>query len=254
MVQLLRTVLAPVLLVQGKHLINTLPRLPEAAGERTGCRGQGAPLRLLIVGDSAAAGVGVATQDDALLGQTLLHLGDSYQITYQLVARSGSTIPRTLRKLRTMETQPFDVAVTAIGVNDILAGRACQPWLASYQALVTELRERFSVRHIVVSGLPPTGQFPAMPQPLRWVIGRQTRQYDGALRTWVTTQPNCSFVGIDAPPGHPLHNVPMKAIMASDGFHPGPRIYAAWAERIAQTIRRVHLPQPLSVAPNLTGQ
>lgn len=233
----LRMVLAPVLVAQGKHVMNTLPRLPEATGKRTGCRGQGTPLRLLIVGDSSAAGVGVDAQDDALLGQTLLHLADSYQVTYQLVARSGSTIPRTLRKLRTMKPEPFDVAVTAIGVNDILAGRMLQPWVASYQALVAELHERFSVRHIIVSGLPPTGQFPAMPQPLRWVIGRQTRQYDDALRTWVTTQPNCSFVDIDAPPGHPLHNVSMKTIMASDGFHPGPRIYAAWAERIAGRIR-----------------
>lgn len=234
--KVLRVLLAPVLLAQGKRLIKTMPRLPEAVGEREGSCGSGAPLRLLIVGDSSAAGVGVAAQDKALLGQTLLHLSASHTVTYRLIARSGSTLPRTLRKLRTMEPEPFDVAVTAIGVNDILAGRSLKPWLTSYQALVAEICGRFSVRHVVVSGLPPTGQFPAVPNPLRWIIGRQTRQHDAALRAWIERTPVLSFASLETTPDHALHGTPMADLMASDGFHPGPQIYAAWAKRIANCI------------------
>jgi hypothetical protein len=51
--------LAPVLLLQGLRVRLVTPRLPEPPGPRAGSAGQGPALRLLIAGDSAAAGVGV---------------------------------------------------------------------------------------------------------------------------------------------------------------------------------------------------
>ncbi len=47
----------------------TVLRLPEAHGERSGCCGNGNELNLLIIGDSAAAGVGVDEQSEALASQ-----------------------------------------------------------------------------------------------------------------------------------------------------------------------------------------
>ena len=44
-------------------------RLPEAEGPRAGSAGEGPALRLLILGDSSAAGVGTTHQEEALLGQ-----------------------------------------------------------------------------------------------------------------------------------------------------------------------------------------
>jgi hypothetical protein len=60
--------LAPVLLRQGARVRERTPVLPEAAGDRSGRAGaaEGAPLRLLIVGESTAAGVGVAHQRDGI--------------------------------------------------------------------------------------------------------------------------------------------------------------------------------------------
>ena len=49
--------LAPLLVVQGWYVKRITPRLPEAEGARQGVTGQGQRLRLLVVGDSAAAGV-----------------------------------------------------------------------------------------------------------------------------------------------------------------------------------------------------
>ncbi len=57
---LVTAALAPLLLWQGRHVRRVTPRLPEAAGPRAGTTGHGPPLRLLVLGDSAAAGVGVA--------------------------------------------------------------------------------------------------------------------------------------------------------------------------------------------------
>ena len=65
----LKLALSPLLLAQALQTRRRLPRLPEAAGPRRGRVGDGTGrLGLLIVGDSSAAGVGVASQDDALAG------------------------------------------------------------------------------------------------------------------------------------------------------------------------------------------
>ena len=56
----LKITLGPLLLWQGRAVRARALKLPEAAGPREGREGQGAPaLRLLVVGDSSAAGVGV---------------------------------------------------------------------------------------------------------------------------------------------------------------------------------------------------
>lgn len=58
--------LAPVLLHQGRTVRRTALWLPEPAGPRQGVAGGGEPrLRLLVVGDSSAAGVGLQHQSQA---------------------------------------------------------------------------------------------------------------------------------------------------------------------------------------------
>lgn len=62
--------LFPVLLYQGKRARRTTPRLPEAGGAPCGQYGEGAPARrVLVIGESTAAGVGVETHDQGLASQ-----------------------------------------------------------------------------------------------------------------------------------------------------------------------------------------
>ncbi|MEM1056299.1 MAG: SGNH/GDSL hydrolase family protein [Bacteroidota bacterium] len=232
----LRYILGPVLLAQGKRVVRNIPMLPEPEGDRRGTVGEGPSLRLLVVGDSSGAGVGAETQDDALLGQTVARLAEKHEVTFRLEARTGSTLPRTLRHLRRQDPEPFDMALFGIGLNDVIAGRALGPWLESYNALADEVREHFGVRHIVSSGLPPIGEFPALPNPLRWFLGRTARRFDAALRDWASREPDVSFIDFETEPGDPLHGVPVPELMASDGFHPGPRIYDEWGRRAAHAL------------------
>ena len=65
----LKLVLSPLLAAQAISTRRRAPALPEAAGPREGQVGQGPrALRVLVAGDSSAAGVGVAHQDDAFSG------------------------------------------------------------------------------------------------------------------------------------------------------------------------------------------
>ena len=69
----------PLMYIQGMIVRKYAAELPEAIGPRAGTIGHGKPLRVLVLGDSSAAGVGVNTQDEAIAGQLAAQLADSCQ-------------------------------------------------------------------------------------------------------------------------------------------------------------------------------
>lgn len=221
--------LLPVLALQARHVRRVTPRLPEPPGEREGRRGAGPPLRLLVLGDSAAAGVGAAHQDEALLGCLVAALADVPALEWRLVARTGDTTADALCTLQSMPDLCCDVAVTSLGVNDVTALRGAGTFLCLQQRLVAHLRERCGARLVLVSGMPPMHAFPALPEPLRGFVGRHARRLDAALAAWIATQADCRHL--------PFGELPAAQSMASDGFHPGPPIYLQWASNAAAIIR-----------------
>jgi lysophospholipase L1-like esterase len=253
--------LAPLLILQGRRVRRDTPKLPEADGERAGTLGasrRGRPLRLLIVGDSSAAGVGVGTLQQALTGQLLLRLDAALKgpLHWRLVARSGATTAEVLALLAGSPAgssagspaERFDVAVVAAGVNDVTALRTAARWLADVEALTDHLVTRHRVTRVLWSGLPPMHRFPAMPQPLRAVMGLHARGLDAALVRWCRAR----AAGVSgrtahrdgaAAPGisHAVSHVPLPPMtdasaVADDGFHPGPAAYAAWADTLVPHI------------------
>jgi lysophospholipase L1-like esterase len=226
---LLRTIsLAPVILAQGIWTNLRVPTLPEPPGAREGSAGKGPPLKLLVVGDSAAAGVGVSRQDEALLGQVVSRLGGRYRVEFGLHAKTGYTTADILRRLHEMEARDYDVALTSLGVNDVLALTSRGTWLERQRQLREVLREKFGVRLLVLSGLPPVHSFPALPQPLRWHLGGRATEFNEALGAAVEADPDTRLVN--------LRFSADASMMASDGFHPGAPIYSEWAERAARII------------------
>ena len=229
MKQTLTTIaLSPLLLAQGIATRRNTPVLPEPPGARKGTTGNGPALRLLVLGDSAAAGVGAPHQDRALLGQLVSKLSAQRRVEWQLLARTGHKTADTLARLETIDAGPFDVAVTSLGVNDVVGLVGRRRWRAQQACLRELLRNKFSVSRIVISGLPPIHGFPARPQPLRRHVGARATQFDSDLRADVSKEPDCRFVSLRF-----TENV---TLMAADGFHPGPEIYSEWARRVANQI------------------
>src|SRR5690554_3944577 len=110
--KLFMLLLAPWILWQGREVRKNTLRLPEADGPRTGQMGSGRPLNLLILGDSAAAGVGCERQHEALSGQLTAGLAQRFQVSWQLWAKSSLTCAGilTLAQQQTSDTM-FDVVV-----------------------------------------------------------------------------------------------------------------------------------------------
>lgn len=223
--------LAPLLYLQGRWVRRVALRLPEALGPREGTAGRGErPLRLLLVGDSSAAGVGATTQAEALAGRLVDDLGRDHRVEWRLLARTGATTASTIGRLRREPTARFDVAVVCLGVNDVTSGIGLERWRAGQGELRALLRERFGVELVVANGLPPMGSFPLLPQPLRWYLGVGARRFTAALESDLEAEARGAFVGLDFTDD--------ATRMAPDGFHPGPSVYAEWARRVADTVRR----------------
>lgn len=222
--------LAPVLITQGRRVRRDTPQLPEAAGERSGLVGNGTSLRLLIVGDSAAAGVGATHQSEALAGQLVATLSEKCSVTWRLIATTGHTIADVLATLEQTAAENFDVVVTSIGANDATAGTRLKTWNARHVQLMRLLKEKFGARHIVVSAVPPMQYFPALPQPLRWYMGLRAQRLNQALATQLKDSAHGELVNADFPLD--------ESYMATDGFHPGPLAYATWAAQVARAIDR----------------
>lgn len=219
----------PVLLTQGPFIKYRTERLREPKGAREGVIGQGPDLRLLIVGDSSAAGVGVNTQSQALSGRLAYGLAPYARLEWQLVARCGDTTPMSLRRVKAAQPRRADVAVVALGVNDIMRGTRVARWIEQTEALVNHLTGSVGVGHVYLSGLPAVSQFPRLLNPLRWTMGHQAERFDRALRGVVAERSDTTLIPADMALN--VNN------MARDGFHPGPKVYAFWADLIVAQLR-----------------
>jgi len=225
----LKLVLSPLLVAQAVTTRRRALVLPEADGPREGrlAGGEGPAVRVLVAGDSSAAGVGVTHQRHAVAGYLTATLQRRLRrpVEWVLRARSGLTT-RQLHELLQAEPPPaVDIAVIVTGVNDVIdqvpSGRAVQ-----HRAAIADwLLERRLARHVVFAPLPPIDRFPLLPQPLRRVLGADARRHDAALARWAGRRQNVSHLGID---------LDLSAdAMAEDGFHPGEPVYRACGEALA---------------------
>lgn len=221
--------LAPVLIAQGMYVRRVSPTLSEPEGVRSGVFGVGPKIKLLIVGDSAAAGVGATTQHQALSGRLVAALGSSHQVLWKLRAQTGDASGQVLDKLRSVSNEVFDVVVVSVGVNDVTTQTGNQEWLVNLKLIIELLKSKFHARHIILSGVPPMHLFPALPQPLRWWLGLRAKKLNDFMEKIARNENECTFLSITFP--FEQH------FMAEDGFHPGEPAYILWGDELAKVIR-----------------
>jgi lysophospholipase L1-like esterase len=219
---------------QARRVQKRMPLLPEARGERSGFeRAANATdvVRLLVVGDSTAAGVGVTYLRDALPPQLAAILAEHRRCTvaWTVSARTGATASFTAMEL--VPGAPFeqDISVVLVGVNDALRLRSRRTWRTSMERLVDALQEHVRPGgQIVVAGLPNLGQFRTFPRPLRTVLGWHSRALDRELRQIARRRPVVTHVAM--PP------VSWPEMFAKDRFHPNTAAYRALASHFAAAI------------------
>jgi len=240
MLRVAKLALSPLLLWQGRGVRRRALRLPEAEGARVGVAGTGAVcLRLLIVGDSSAAGVGVGTQDEAFAGQLAQALAErtGAAVGWQLVATSGHTARDAARALAAATLAPADLLVTAVGVNDVVSQTRPEQFLRDLDEIHALAVTRAQVTHSWHCGLPPMGIFPLLPQPLRWLLGRDAAHLDDALVRHLAGQTARLHLPLPEAPRRPgKDDATPEGWMARDGFHPGLLGYRQWGRQVAEAL------------------
>ena len=225
--------LIPALVIQGSRVKKNTPRLPEPEGLRDGQTGTGKAISILILGDSAAAGVGVDTQQDALLGSVIDALKLDYAIDWKLHAKSGDGTGQIIKNVHTLENKHFDVVLTSVGVNDVTKLMSSKQWIKKQKDLYTLIQQKFSPALVVAAGVPPMDMFPALPNPLSWLFGQYAKQMNNELAQLVQTRTNMKWIEYDLQKYQSLN-----LEMASDGFHPSKEIYQIWGNTAADLIRQ----------------
>jgi lysophospholipase L1-like esterase len=230
--------LAPVLYLQAGKIKRTALELPEPHGERSGMAGAGAlRLRLLVAGDSSAAGVGARTQDEALAAPLARRLAQRLDgaVQWQLVAESGLTSEGVLHKLMHGHVHASDVAVVICGVNDITKEHAFRYALRKRRQIAEWLHAHAGVQQVLFPALPEMELFPALPQPLAWWAGQAARRNNRLQQQWARELDYIAHVTMDG--------LADPALFSEDGFHPAPALYARVAERLAEVISTETLPR-----------
>jgi lysophospholipase L1-like esterase len=222
------------LLRQARRVRKRIPSLPEALGERSGLEhapdGRGL-LRLLVIGDSTAAGVGVTYMRDALPPQlaAILAACRGCPVAWTVSARNGATARFTAEELVPTAPVEQDIAVVMVGVNDALRMTPRQTWSASLERLVDALQQHVRPGgQIVIAGLPNLSQFRAFPQPLRAVLGWHGRALDREILQIAGRRPAVTRVAM--PPAA------WPEMFAEDRFHPNAAAYRALAAHFAAAL------------------
>lgn len=218
--------LLPALLVQGWWVRRRIPRWPEASGPRHGEIPGPDPVRLVLLGESTAAGVGVADHRDGLAGQLAAELArrTGRGVRWEVHGRTGRNA-RQVRAEQATVLAPDDlptVVVLAIGVNDVLEARRPTPFAADLARLAATVRERLGEVPVLFAGMAPLGSFRSLPQPMRWVLGWWAR----LLAQAATSVPDLRYVTV-------LVELPGDGLaLAEDGFHPSAAGYRTWAHHL----------------------
>ena len=220
---LLFALLFPVLAAQAVITRRTALRLPDAMGLREGVAGKGPALKLLVVGESTTAGVGVKQTADALPAQLAAALAEKLQgsVHWRADGVTGCRLADVHERLKHLDRN-VDLVVIATGVNDTTGLTPLKRW----EALLKDTARLASQQgaRVAVLALPPMGHFTALPQPLRYLVGLRAHTLDRIAREAAAEG---GYLYVD-------WELPLSPVyLAEDGYHPSAAGYRAIAREAA---------------------
>lgn len=241
--ELLALPLLPLLKRQGSRTRAATERLPVPEGDAYGRvlfdASDATPLHVLAIGESPVAGVGVSRQDDTITAQFANKLARDMQraVNWRAYGVNGATVREAERVvLPQLQQSSADVVLIGFGVNDTTAFRRPSAWRADLLRLLDAVQSQRETRLICLCGVPPMGRFPALPQPLKFILGLKSSVLDQELAAIAATRLHT----IHVPMSVDLHE---PGLMASDGYHPSAAGCTVWANQLATACSKALLSQ-----------
>lgn len=229
--------LLPVLLVQGYWTRKRTPRLPDAGGPLAGTvAGAGEPIQVIALGESTVAGIGAATHEAGLTGQFAwaLNRHSKRSVSWLVVARTGINARKSLAELvPQLAGCRADVVLIALGVNDSIEFHTARRWALDLERLINAIRTEVGDALVLLSGVPPLDYFPALPQPLSFVLGARSSSLGEASVRVAEKMKRVVHVPFRIEKDGP------RSLFCADGFHPSELGYRLWAEQLAEAFAKV---------------
>ncbi|MFA0964939.1 SGNH/GDSL hydrolase family protein [Roseivirga sp. BDSF3-8] len=242
---LARIPLLPLMYYQGKQIRARVPRLPEA----TGTEGFAEPgkatsktIRLLSVGESTIAGVGVHTHEEGFTGALARLLAEALKavVHWKVYARSGYTAARVAGSIvPAMTDETVNLIVIGLGGNDAFTLRSPRQWRRDIRRLIEGLQAKYPQALIVFCNMPPIKEFPAFTPLIRFTIGNLVEILGQELMATVKDYNNVYYAEetISLPEWVARYELDqdVKAFF-SDGVHPSGLTYRTWARDLASRV------------------
>lgn len=198
--------------------------------------GLGDPIELGVLGDSLAAGLGVDHRRQTI-GATLAHgisaiAGRPVRLTNAAVVGAESTdLPAQLEDLLARAPEPH-VVVVVVGGNDVTHRKDVPEAVGHLAETITVLRSRGAT--VIVGTCPDLGTVEPLPQPLRWLVSRWSRDF-AAAQTVAAVEAGARTVSLGDLIGPDFLAEP-ALMFSKDQFHPSAAGYARAASAILPSV------------------
>lgn len=231
----------PAYLVQGVYVRQRSMRLSPAAGPRSGQYGEGEPVhRLLAVGDSSAAAVGLDHTHDSLVANAarLLHAQTGETVSWH-ISGHNSAVAEEIRDAVVPNLMPADYThiFIMVGMNDMKNWHTSRRFKKAFGGLLYALRTRFPDTRMYWHQGIDVQRVPTIPEPLGWIMNLRV-----ALLNRKGAQ-LCVERGVVVVP--PLHVTGPEGF-CRDGFHASEAGYEAWARHMLDHLH--HTPRTTPAA------
>ncbi|MGP3957444.1 SGNH/GDSL hydrolase family protein [Nonomuraea sp. 3N208] len=194
----------------------------------------GEPLKLAMLGDSTAIGLGMTDPADTpgvLLANGLAEVSER-PVRLLVAAKSGTPSAELGDQVDQALTMEPDVAVIFVGANDIIT--QTPPAIAVRHLTKAVRRLRDAGVEVVVGTCPDLGTVRPISQPLRWVARRWSRQL-AAAQTVAVVDAGGRTVAFADVLGPEFATNPTE-MFGPDRFHPSARGYAQAAYAVLPSV------------------
>jgi len=219
----------PLAWAQGSVTRRRVPRLRPAKPPRHGLvSGIGQPIRVLAIGESTVSGIGLAHGDETVAATTARALARLTRrpAAWRAYGLGGATVRDGLERIvPRIAPQPADLLIVAFCVNDVTSYRSPAGFADDLATLVTAARHRVGDAAVVIGGVASLADFPALPWPLRTILGWRSAALQAAAERLTQRLPKLVVERFSEPL--------TRDLFAADGFHPNPKAHKLWGEQIA---------------------
>ncbi|MFT6970950.1 MAG: lysophospholipase L1-like esterase [Roseivirga sp.] len=235
--------LLPIMYFQGKSVRSKVPKLPEAK-EPEGLVDfpKGKSLRVITIGESTIAGVGVTTHEEAFTGTLAKAIAHQLErpVSWRVYARSGYTTKQVTSKLLPQITETkVDLIVIGLGGNDAFTLNHPWAWAAAIEELIIEVKSKFGDTPIFFTNMPPIKLFPAFTTVIKFVMGNLVEILGETLQGVVQKHSNVYYDSRIISFENWTEELDMEVDASayfSDGVHPSLLTYQIWAKSMAKLI------------------